>query len=374
MSQYEIEVQLVTIIVAITCALPGVFLLLRRMSMMSDAISHAILPGIVIAFLITKNINSPFLVIAAALTGVVTVSLVEMLNKTRLMKEDAAIGLVFPALFSIGVILVSRFTGNVHLDTDAVLLGEPAFIPFNRLIISGYDFGPASFFVMGIILLVNVIFILLFYKELKLSSFDPGLAMALGFFPGIVHYGLMTLVSVTVVGAFDAVGSILVVALMIAPPATAYLMTDRLPKMLMLSGLIGAISAVIGFRTAWLFDTSIAGSMATISGVIFFMVFFLAPQRGIIASARRHAEQRWKFAATLLAVHLFNHEGLPEEATERKVAHLHEHLRWKPEYASRIIKRAERGGYIIQKDGNLYLTQTGHMLAKSAIEMLSVEA
>ena len=218
----QIEIQIIAAVVAVACALPGVFLVLRRMALMSDAISHAILLGIVLAFFVTEDLASPLLIVAAAITGVITVALVELLHGTGLVREDAAIGIVFPALFSGGVILISRYAGSVHLDTDAVLLGELAFAPFERLSVLGYSL-PKSLWVMGGILLINLIFITLFYKELKLATFDAGLAAALGFSPVLVHYGLMTLVSVTAVGAFDAVGSILVVALMIAPPG------DRLP-------------------------------------------------------------------------------------------------------------------------------------------------
>src|SRR5690554_5755964 len=178
MSLPQIEIQLIAAVVAVACALPGVFLVLRRMALMSDAISHAILPGIVLAFFVTQDLTSPLLVVAAALTGVIMVGLVELLNRTRLVREDAAIGLVFPALFSVGVILISRFADNVHLDTDAVLLGELAFAPFNRLVVLGYDLGPQALFVMSGILLLNLLFIVLFYKELKLVAFDAGLAAA----------------------------------------------------------------------------------------------------------------------------------------------------------------------------------------------------
>ena len=157
MSAPQIEIQLIAAVVAVACALPGVFLILRRMALMSDAISHAILLGIVLAFFVTRDISSPFLVIAATITGVVTVSLVELLHRTRLVKEDAAIGLVFPALFSIGVILIARFAGNVHLDVDAVLLGELAFAPFNRFVVLGYDLGPRALYMMGGILILNIL-------------------------------------------------------------------------------------------------------------------------------------------------------------------------------------------------------------------------
>src|ERR687893_472204 len=144
----EQEIQWIAAATAAACALPGVFLVLRRMSLMSDAISHAILLGIVLAFFVTENIASPLLVLAAALTGVLTVSLVEVLNRTRLVREDAAIGLVFPLLFSLAVILISLFAGSVHLDTDAVLLGELAFAPFERVEVAGLDLGPQALWVM----------------------------------------------------------------------------------------------------------------------------------------------------------------------------------------------------------------------------------
>ncbi len=242
----QIEIQLIAAVVAVACALPGVFLVLRRMAMMSDAISHTVLLGIVLSFFVVQTLDSPWLILGAAVMGVITVSLVELLSHTKLVKQDAAIGLVFPALFSVAVILISRFARGVHLDVDAVLLGELAFAPFDRLTFFSLDL-PRSLVVMGIILLINLIFISLFYKELKLTTFDAGLAAALGFSPTLLHYGLMGLVSITAVGAFDAVGSVLVVALMVTPAAAAYLLTNNLRRMLVLSALIGVISA-----TGWL--------------------------------------------------------------------------------------------------------------------------
>lgn len=369
MSVPQIEIQLIAAVVAAACALPGVFLVLRRMALMSDAISHAILPGIVLAFFVTEDLSSPFLVIAAALTGVLTVSLVELLNRTKLVREDAAIGLVFPALFSLGVILIARFAGDVHLDTDAVLLGELAFAPFNRLVVLGYDLGPQALYVMLGILLLDALFILLFYKELKLATFDAGLAAALGFSPALIHYTLMTLVSVTAVGAFDAVGSVLVVALMIVPPATAYLLTDRLAHMIALSVLIGVASAISGYWLAHILDASIAGSMATMTGILFAVTFLLAPRRGLVALARRRVRQRWEFAQTMLAIHLFHHEDLPEAVEENRVEHLGEHLRWEPAFAARVVRLAERHGIILRQNGHLVLTEQGRQLARQSIVM-----
>lgn len=367
MLQGHLEIQLIAIVTAVACALPGVFLVLRRMTLMSDAISHAILPGIVLAFFLTESLSSPLLILAAAGTGVLTVVFVELLQRTKLVKEDAAIGLTFPALFSIGVILISRFAGNVHLDIDAVLLGELAYAPLNRLKIANFDLGPASLYVMGVMLLLNLAFILLFYKELKLATFDASLAATLGFAPALIHYGLMTLVSMTTVGAFDAVGSILVVALIAGPPATAYLMTDSLARMLGLSAIIGSVNAVSGYWAAYLFDVSIAGSIATMTLLIFGLVFLVVPNRGIIAIARRHARQKWEFAQTMLVIHLLNHEGLPEAEAESEITHLHEHLRWDPTFANQVVRYALNNQCVSQEETQLLLTERGRTMAQQAL-------
>lgn len=364
MSAPQLEIQLIASIVAVACALPGVFLVLRRMAMMSDAISHTVLLGIVLAFFITRSITSPLLLFGAALMGVITVVLVELLNRSRLVREDAAIGLVFPAIFSIAVLLISRFAGDVHLDTDAVLLGELAFAPFNRIRIGGLDLGPEALSVSGGILLLNIAFILLFYKELKLATFDPALAAALGFSPALIHYALMALVSLTAVGSFDAVGSVLVVAFMIAPPAAAYLLTDRLSRMLIYSALIGIFSAVSGYWLSHMLDASIAGSMATMTGVAFVLVYLFAPERGLVAQARRRRGQRIEFALTLLAMHIAHHTATDEAETENQVIRLHEHLKWSPQFAMEIVGIADRYGLIRQTEGLLTLTDSGRKRAQ----------
>lgn len=360
------EIQLIAAVVAVACALPGVFLVLRRMAMMSDAISHTALLGIVLFFFATRDLESPLLIVGAAVMGLVTVSLVELLNKTRLVKEDAAIGLVFPLLFSLAVILISRYAGGVHLDSDVVLLGELAFAPFDRITVLGLDL-PHSLVVMGIILLANVLFITLLYKELKIATFDPGLAAALGFSPALIHYGLMALVSVTAVGAFDAVGSILVVALMIAPAASAYLLTDDLPRMLGLSALLGVASAIGGYWLARWLDANIAGSMATATGILFLFTFLFAPERGMVALARRRARQRWQFAQTALVIHLLNHQGSPDAAQECRLEHLSHHLRWDGDFANRVVKQAQQRGAIARHNGRLLLTEAGREMAREAL-------
>lgn len=365
MTFMDLEIQLLAVVVAVACALPGVFLVLRRMALMSDAISHSILLGIVLAFFWVEDLAHPLLLVGASGVGVLTVALVEALHRTRRVKEDAAIALVFPALFSVAVVLIALFAGSVHLDVDAVLLGEIAFAPFDRLVVGGRDLGPRALWVMSAILTVNALALTLFYKELKISTFDAGLAAALGFSPALVHYGFMALVSVTAVGAFEAVGSILVVALMIAPPAAAWLLTDRLPFMMGISGLLAAGSAVAGYWVAYGLDASIAGSMAGMTGVAFMGALLLAPERGVVAGIRRRRRQRLEFAGLMLCIHLLHHEGGPRAPVENRMGHLQEHLRWSPDFARRVVRRAERSGLVERTDGDrLRLTPLGREAAR----------
>jgi manganese/zinc/iron transport system permease protein len=281
MNSAQIVIQIIVALVAVACAIPGTFLVLRKMSLISDAISHSILLGIVIGFFIVEDTSSPLLIVLAALTGIVTVILVEFIQKTGLVKEDTAIGLVFPALFSIGVILIAKNANDVHLDIDSVMVGDLSFAPFDPLLInctegiadSCINLGPKAIWVIGTILLITLVLLFLFFKELKVSTFDAGLAAALGFSPIVMHYGLMTVSSITIVGAFDAVGPILVVALMIAPAATAYLFTKDLKKMLLLACFFGVFAAISGYWLAHFLDASISGSMTTVLAILFLLVY-----------------------------------------------------------------------------------------------------
>jgi len=359
------EIIVIASIVAVACSIPGIFLVLRRMALQSDAISHSVLFGIVVSFFIVKNFHSPILMIGAAATGVLTVVLSEALLKTKLLKEDASIGLVFPALFSIGVILISKFAGNIHLDADAVLTGEIALAPFERFQLGGIDLGPRSAWIMGAIGSVNLLFLILLFKELKLSTFDPGLAATLGFRPALLHYSLMIMVSITAVGAFDSVGSILVVALMIAPAATAYLLTDSLAMMVALTIGAGIISAALGVWFAFFFDTSISGTMAVVCGILFGLALFFSPRYGIIGKLIVQRERKWVFASYTLGVHLLDHENTPEQERESELKHLQEHLSWAPAFAQKVVATGIRNGILKKDHTRLYLTPLGRETVRS---------
>ena len=366
MSNAQIEIQLIASLVAIACAIPGTFLVLRKMAMISDAISHSILPGIVIGFFITQDLNSPLLILLAAITGIITVILVEYIQKTGLVKEDTAIGLVFPILFSIGVIMIAKNANDVHLDVDAVLLGELAFAPFDRLIISSVDLGPKSLWVIGSILIITIGLLFAFFKAIKISTFDAGLAASLGFSPTIIHYGLMTVSSVTTVGAFDAVGAILVVALMISPAATAYLLTNHLKRMLIYAICFGIFSAISGYWVAHWLDASIAGSITTILGLVFLMVYLFAPSKGIIAVLYRERQQRTEVSLLTFLLHLRNHN----EKRERHVNHLNEHINWQKVRSKTVLELALKNNMISIENHIVSLTKKGNNFTAQAINYI----
>lgn len=265
----EFWILLAGVLCGVSCGLIGSFLILRKQAMLADAISHAVLPGIALAFLILKSRQSPAMLAGAAVFGLLTVFLVEMLQRKGRLQSDAAIGVTFTALFALGVLLISAFGRAVDLDQDCVLFGEIALVPWDRLTIMGGDVGPKAIWSLGASLLLNVLFVTLFYKELKVTTFDPLLARSLGLRTGMMQYGFMACVSLTAVAAFESVGAILVVALLVVPPAAAFLLTTRLFTMLLLSGAIGAVSAIAGYYVAAPFDVSISGMMAVVAGLIF---------------------------------------------------------------------------------------------------------
>jgi manganese/zinc/iron transport system permease protein len=269
-------------LVAVSCALLGAYLILRKMAMVGDAISHAVLPGIVIAFLISGSRDSVTMLLGAGLIGIFTTFLIEFFHKRAKLQTDASIGVTFTWLFAIGVILISVFAGQVDLDQDCVLYGEIAYVPLDLwILVDGTIMGPRTLWVMAIILVIILLFIYLGYKELFLTTFDPAYAAAIGISTSLWHYLLMGMVSMTTVASFESVGAILVVALLIAPPATAYLLTHKFKIMLILAAGIGVLVAITGYYLAAWLDASIAGAMATMAGVFFFIAFLFAPQSGV---------------------------------------------------------------------------------------------
>ncbi|MDO5724450.1 MAG: metal ABC transporter permease [Flaviflexus sp.] len=260
---------LLAVVTAVTCALPGVFVVLRKNSMLVDAIGHAVLPGIVIGYYFTRDLDSPFLVLGAALAGLIVVLGSEYLSRTGLLAGDSPQGLVFPALFSFGVILISLNFANIHLDTHVVLVGDFNLVAFIPLTIGGVSIGPSYLYFMLLVGLINAAFIAIFYSHLKITTFDTEFASTIGVRTGAVNTAFMFLVSFTVTAAFNAAGAILIVALIVVPPATAYLLTDRLEVMIGLTVVFAAGGALAGFWIAYYLNAATSAGMSVFYGLLF---------------------------------------------------------------------------------------------------------
>jgi manganese/zinc/iron transport system permease protein len=278
-------------LVAGTCGLVGCFVILRRMALVGDAISHSILPGITLAFLLTNSRDTLPMMLGAVAAGVVTVALIEAIRYTSRIKPDAAIGIVFSSLFAVGVILISVFADEVDLDAECVLYGELGFIPLQDIAYFGeIVIGPEPVVRMAIIALIAIVLLFAFFKEMIVTSFDSGLAASLGINPTRYQYGLTLFLSIVIVSSFESVGVVLVIAMIIFPGATALMLTDRLPIALALSTVISGAYSLLGFHLATWLNASIAGGMTVIAGIVFGIVWAFAPQRGLIATLVRNRQ------------------------------------------------------------------------------------
>lgn len=258
--------------VAAGCGLVGNYLLLRRMALVGDAISHSILFGLVAVFLVFQHASTPLMFLGAVGAGLLTVVLIEFIHRQSRVKADAAICISFTVLFALGVVLLSvaEVGGPVHIDADCVLYGEIAFVPLEPpVVVQGFALGPPAVVRMGGVFFGVLAAIALFYKELLVTSFDSGLAQSLGMKTGIWHYGLMVVLSLAVVSAFEAVGAILAIAMLIVPPMFAAQLSNRLPVRLLLTVLNAALSAILGYHLSVWLQCSAAGAMVVASSFLF---------------------------------------------------------------------------------------------------------
>jgi manganese/zinc/iron transport system permease protein len=279
-------------LVAVACGWIGCYLILQGMALIGDAISHTVLLGLVVTVLVTGQVAGPAIFIGAAVTGVLTVVLIEALHGGSRLREDAATGIVFTSLFALGIVILSVFASRAHIDTQHVLYGNLELIPFgDRVVLAGISM-PSSVAQMALVVIGLLVLLVLFYKELLVVSFDSQLADAIGLHSRWVEYALMAVLSITVVGAFNAVGAILVVAMLIAPAATAYLLTDRLHVMLGLSSLIGMLTSLIGYHLAYWLAVSAAGAMSCTACGLFTLSFLFSPRQGVVALAARRLSLR----------------------------------------------------------------------------------
>ena len=269
---FDLWILITASLVAANCSMVGVFLILRRQALMGDAISHSVLLGIVLAYLLSGSNSLWVMMLGAVIIGLVTAWLSESLHKISRLQSDASIGIVFTLFFSIGVILVSLYTGQIDLDQECVLYGEIAFVPFDTIIWgdmeTGTELGPRAFWMILFVFIMVALSITLGFERFKTVTFHPSLAISLGISVTFWHYFLMTLVSLTTVASFDAVGAILVVALLIIPAATAYLLAKSLKTMLWIALGYSQAAVGLGYALATWLNSSISASIAVSAGLL----------------------------------------------------------------------------------------------------------
>ncbi|NUQ67517.1 MAG: metal ABC transporter permease [Phycisphaerales bacterium] len=294
------------------CAVIGTFLVLRRLSLLGDAISHAILPGIAMAFILSGSRDVWPMLLGALAAGLATAGLTAGIQRVARLGSDASLGVVFSSLFAFGVLLITWVADRVDLDPGCVLYGQIEFVPLDTTTVLGIDI-PRAVLWLSMILVADLLFVIVLFKELRLSSFDPAMSTAMGFGAGVIHYLLMTFVAATCVAAFESVGSILVVAMLVAPGATAHLLTDRLSSTLVLAAFLGVTAAFLGFLGAKWFDTSVAGVISVAAGVQFLTAALLAPRHGIVTRWVRRGLLAIRIAREdELAALYRQHEASPE--------------------------------------------------------------
>jgi manganese/zinc/iron transport system permease protein len=343
-NSFEIDIFLILVLCSLSLANLGVFLVLKKVSMVIDAISHSVLLGIVIAYLIVKDLNSPFLIIGATLIGILTFYLIELISKNSKISKDSAIGIIFTFFFSLAIIIISIYIRDIHIDTDAALLGHIELAHISQL----YKIIP--------ILILNLCFVIIFYKELKIFIFDPSLANILGFSSLFINYALMTLTSLTAVISFDVVGTIMAIVCMIGPAATAILLTKRLSIAWGLSLWISFISTSLGYYLGIYFDLPVSGLISVVILLIFLIVLYFEPKNGIIAKIVKNYLYKKSFMIIILLMHLENHF---QQNEKNYINDVKKDLKWSSERYKKCLKKAIKLGYIINKNSELIITDFG---------------
>lgn len=372
MSLLDYQTLFIAVTIGMSASLLGVFLVLRKLAMMVDAISHTIILGIVFAYLVTNDLNSPLVIIGATLMGVLTSFLIEWLIKTKRVAADAATGTIFPLLFSIAIIILSTSLKYVHLDAH-VVTGNLEFSAFEQLNLFGQDIGARALYIGIFILVVVVLFIKIFFKELKIISFDSVLALSLGIFPSVIHYLFMMLVSLATVQAFNVVGVVMVLALMIGPPATALLFSKGLKQALCYAVTISIINTAGGYFIAMFVfngDVNIASVISTLTLITFLLVWVFEPKKGLITKLIYQAKRKSSYELAALMLHIANHSDkldFKEELHETKIS---KHLMWQKTKIDKYIHQGMRLGYIEMKNSILYLTDKGSIYHNQVIQKL----
>ncbi|MBB3662228.1 manganese/zinc/iron transport system permease protein [Prauserella sediminis] len=285
MSPDDVMIIVIAGLLSTSCAVLGGFLVLRGQALLPDAVSHAVLPGIVLIFLLTGERASLWTVVGATAFGVLCVLGSDWLRRSGVVESDAALALVFPALFSLGILGISRFASGAHIDLDSAIYGDLTFAPLRTISLFGADV-PRSLVITGIATVAVVALVVALWRPLQAASFDPAFAELAGLRGRLTGQVLLVAVAGLAVVAFDSVGAILVITFFVVPASTARLLTARLGSMLVVAAGCGWIASVAGHGVAVSLDTSIPGTIGLTSGALFVLALVLAPRRGLLA--------RWK--------------------------------------------------------------------------------
>lgn len=363
------------VLCAVASALVGNFLVLRRMSLLGDAISHAVLPGLAAAFFLTGERSSLPMFVGAVAVGLATAFLTEWVHRFGEVDEGASLGVVFTSLFAIGLVMIVRAADHVDLDPGCVLYGAIESTPLDTWDVLGWQV-PRVVVTLAAVALVNLLYVTLFFKELKIAAFDPGLATTSGFSASLMHYSLTTLVAVTAVASFESVGNILVVAMLVTPPATARLLTDRLSTMIWLGALIAAASAVLGHVAAvevpgWfgLGSTTTAGMMAVVVGLFFTAALFFSPRQGVVVRAGRRVLLSLRILGedALGALYRADEKTGPAAPSSLSAATLRSQLLCQALPLRLVLWELRRRGLVESDHGGFRLTDKGAVQARELV-------
>lgn len=353
---------LVGVVCNASCAILGCYLVLRRMSLLGDAISHAVLPGIALGYLFSGSVAGLPILLGAIVLGMLTSLFTQAISSLGRVSEDSSLGVVFTSLFALGVIMIQAFARNVDLDADCVLYGQIDFAGVDLASFFGYEISRPLFMLVPA-LAMTLAFVIIFWKELKIAAFDPALTTAMGFRTQLIHYLLMAMVSGVTVASFESVGSILVVAMLIVPAATALQLTDRLGWMMVWAVAIGATSALYGYLLAVPLETSVSGSMAVVAGIQFAAAVFLAPRHGLLSRWLRNKSLAVRIAAEDILARLYRTEESGVRSQDSRFSSpVHGFVDWLADFQ---LKR--RGLILASPGGPIALTSSGRTAARNLV-------
>ena len=387
-SELNTAIAVTAALAAMSCALPGAWLVLRRQSMLGDALAHSALPGVVAAFIVAYGLRNsgwisddafnPLLqvciVAGAALAGLLTAWLTAAIQKLGKVDSGAALGVVFTCLFATGMVMVRTMADDVHLDPDCALFGVLEASAGDTL--QSIPWLPRSAVANGVVLIVNLLLTVVFFKELRIAAFDAELSNTLGIPAVVVQYALLAATAVAAATAFSTVGSILVIGLLVIPAATAQLLTHRLSRLIALSVVLAAIMAVVGHAAAWSIpgpvmsrlgfpqvrDIGTSGAIAVAGGLIFLTAVFVAPRTGIVTQILDRLRVLTQIAADDLLGNLYRREeSIRTSVPWTPVGVTHG---WQDRLAGWWLKRR---GFVAVGDGGLVLTPRGRETAQSLV-------